>query len=121
MSLFSFGERKREAGDNKRTERPAFGGFMLPNSSTKQRNILDFIPDKPEKNLEVEATKPKPDSLEVSDFAHKELPKKPVQENRKKEKPNNFKSIDTVSGNYVLSRGWESSNMTVFRSKRKKK
>lgn len=120
MSLFSFGERKREAGDDKRSE---FGGFMLPNSSTKQKNILDFIPDKPEKNLEVEAAKPKPkpDSLEVSDFAHKELPKKPIQENRKKEKPNNFKSIDTVSGNYVLSRGWENSNMSVFRSKKKKK
>jgi hypothetical protein len=125
MSLFSFGERQQDAADNKGSERPEFGGFMLPNSNTRKRNILDFIPSKPQKeqkNLNVEATQIQTtsESLEVSDSLHKERSKKPIQEFEKKEKQNSIKSINTVSGNYILSRGWESSNMSVFRSKKRK-
>lgn len=118
MWLFSFGERKREAIDDKRPERPEFGGFMHRNLGSPRRNILDVIPDKPQNDIEVEVTKS--ETQEVSVTKHKEQSEKPSQKNKKIEKPKNIKSIDTVSGNYMLSRGWEDSNMSVFRSKRKK-
>lgn len=118
MWLFSFGERKREAVDDKRAERPEFGGFMLRNQGAPRRNILDVIPDKPQNEIEVEGTKA--DKPEVSVTTQQEHSEKPSRKKRAKENPNNIKSIDTVSGNSILSKGWEGSNMSVFRSKRKK-
>lgn len=118
MSFFSFGDKKRETVNDNSSERSEFGAFMLRNLGSEPRNIHNFIPNQLQKEIVVEATKT--DTQEVSNSSHHGQSEKPSRKKRKNDHTNNTKSFNSVSGNHILTRGWEGNNMSVYRVRRKK-
>jgi len=87
---------------------------------SKQRNYLSINIEAVPKMIEIEDTQEQ--TPELSPLMEK-VQKDSTQDTPKVKKdhstPSHIKIYETISGNYIISRGWDGNNMLVYKIRRK--
>nr|WP_263326557.1 hypothetical protein [Neobacillus sp. Marseille-Q6967] len=117
--------------DNKKEKdkKSFFGDFMFRGIRPNKMSLFDGLP-KGRINL-FSRRRTEPESL--PSIPPESLPSIPIEEPEKEEKIQpaakvkktskgiNMKCYETISGNYILTRGWDGNNMWVFRMRKRRK
>jgi hypothetical protein len=101
-------------------KRSIFDSFKFWGHRSKHRNFLSIDIETVPKMTEIEDTKEQTPELsalrtkEEEDLTH-DSPKAKIDRST----PSHIKIYETISGNYIISRGWDGNNMLVYKIRRK--
>jgi hypothetical protein len=89
-----------------------FDSFKFWGQGPRHRNSQGAVIDKSPKMITIDDST---DHTPTIDDSSDHTPK----EKSDKSSPDNVKLFETISGNYIITRGWDGNNMWVFKIRRK--
>jgi hypothetical protein len=101
-------------------KRSIFDSFKFLGHRPEYRNFLSIDIEKGSKMTEIEDTNEQtPELSPIKTIVQEDLTDHTPKEKLDSLTPSHIKLYETISGNFIITRGWDGNNMLVYRMRRK--